>query len=379
MRRYLAIIGLITVVIAAFWLSRLLVLPADIGATDFIQYWSGARAVLQGENPYDSLVLAAIQTQAFPLLPEVTRMWNPPAILSVALPWGLLPFEQARTLWFLFLLALVVISFFKLCSLFDLSSAERRLGMVLVAASASVHNSFAYGQLSPLLLAGWIGFLAFQRNHPLSSGITLSLTLLKPHLLFLPYLTLVRFRAIRVLGGMLLGFAVLSVVSMLLDSLVWSRYLSAFKEPPFYWFNPSLGAWSQFLIAGNAADGTVLAAARFLPALSGMIVWLLLTRHVRQNSMAIMLQAVPWSLALNPYGWTYDQILLIPTELFLLQSFMRHGQIFRTGLLLAATFVLALTPGALGQQYSVWFPLFIGVLCCVERKNQWADLQVLPP
>jgi hypothetical protein len=65
----------------------------------------------------------------------------------------------------------------------------------------------------------------------------------------------------------------------------------------------------------------------------------------------MLLGTVPLSLVFSPYGWVYDQLLLLPSGIWL------SSKDVRLGLLLILSNVFMLSLGSIGQEWMVWYPL----------------------
>ena len=65
---------------------------------DFIGYWSASRLLITGGNPYDENSLRSLQKTIRPDL-EVVEVWNPPWLLLILAPLGILPCDLALRVW----------------------------------------------------------------------------------------------------------------------------------------------------------------------------------------------------------------------------------------------------------------------------------------
>lgn len=91
-------VALSTLVIFALPGAPRLPVCSSAPISDYVQYWSAARLILDGGNPHDWDELLEMQRQVEPRLATPVMLWNPPWTLSlVALP-GLLPYSASRIL-----------------------------------------------------------------------------------------------------------------------------------------------------------------------------------------------------------------------------------------------------------------------------------------
>jgi hypothetical protein len=317
---------------------------------DFLQYRSAATALVTGQNPYDPAVIAALEYQEFPNLPEAVLQWNPPLLFPFTLPFAGVSFGLGSLLWASLLVALLAWSAQRLLHYQCFLNQERQLsrswsqkvtfvlGLFLFF---PLWECFRYGQVSPLLLAGFTGFLLLrlQGKESFSSryaaGLCLSLTLIKPHLLYLLYLGL-SFEALRKRRyGELLGFIsgafVLGGIPLFWRPSIWQDYFFALQSMPLYFQTPTLGSLLQSL------DPTAQ-WIRFLPMFAvgaGSIPFLFVySRKAISQEVYLFLAAL--SLFTSPYGWIYDLVLLLPLVVALLSSHFSHRKLVAAYLALSA-------------------------------------------
>ncbi len=337
---------------------------------DFLQYWAGSKLILHGHDPYSPEAQLLLQQKAWegvqaelPIL-----MWNPPQVLTLMLPFSALPFHTAYFAWFLLSLIIIVCCSYASILLFPPAvSNERRFvkysRLLFLLTFPPFAFSLYYGQASPWLLLGFTAALAaFARSKPFWSGLFLSLTLIKPHLLYLYYLyffwTEWRRKSIKGLAGFLLGAALLSVVPLLLQPEIFQRYLNAMAAPPIIWQTPTLGSWLQ------AFSGIHHAAIRLLPSLVTALLFFAALRRGRFSEALPqqLLIIVPLSLLTSPYGWAFDQILLLPPAMLAFSAVSGVDRAVRTWLLVlmllanAANFFI---PSTVGQHFFIWYPALL--------------------
>lgn len=356
-------------------LSLVLLRQLDSGRgsiSDFVQYYAGTKLLLRQINPYSSEDLFAAELEIEPDLDEVVRVWVPPTSFTLVLPFTILSYEGARLAWgAVALLVVVFAAGFLIKENAGFGSIRKRILLYLLIVSfRPIYSVLFWGQISWVLLLGLTLYLTALRKRrwnwscSFAGGLGLALVCIKPHLVHLVLLFVVleagRSGRGKTLLGLLCGTLGLALVPVILHGQVFYDYLASFEAPPFYWQTPTLGSFLQ------GALPEAPRAIRFLPMLVGAVAFLALYFRFRAadlNKPAYLYALIPWSLATSPYGWLYDQLLMLPTVIWVgYKLLQRHGSVRNIGFgaLLAFNFVLMSTPGSLGQQSSVWYPIIIG-------------------
>ena len=106
------IFRLVTLVLILISIGYMLTLPLDrvLSAVDFTAYWSASRLNLDGKNPYSIDGLYEFQIKELNWTheaPVITH--NPPWVLGIILPLGLLPYTAGRMLWLLLSITIVLV------------------------------------------------------------------------------------------------------------------------------------------------------------------------------------------------------------------------------------------------------------------------------
>jgi hypothetical protein len=293
---------------------------------DFLQYRAAATAVLSGQNPYDPSIIAALEYKEFPNLSEPVLQWNPPFLFPFTLPFTGGSFETTSLLWLGLLSVLLAVSIQMTRGLLGYGprTASQKIFFVLgIFLFFPIWECFRFGQVSPLLLAGFAGFLVLRFGNRRSTqrdflaGLCLSLTLIKPHLLYLVYLSLVieslRQKRYQELLGLFTGALCLGVLPLFWRASLWAEYFAALQTMPLYFRTPTLGSLLQSYAPGAHW-------LRFLPSvLTGVIAAPLLysgAKDAGNKDKYLFIAAL--SLFTAPYGWVYDQVLLLPLVIGLL-------------------------------------------------------------
>lgn len=314
---------------------------------DFVEYWAAGRLALDGRDPYDAAALLELQRQLGP--PDRTEdltMWNPPWALPLVMPLGALPPGIGQVIWLVVSLGAVLACAHLLWRGFDGPAEYRWVGWLTAVTFAPTVFVLTMGQISALLLLGFVGFAFLLRaGRPTAAGAVAALTALKPHvfvlfaILFL--LEAVRHRPTRraaITGVVVL--AVCAVLPMFWVPDVWTRYAEAAVRPTGAahvrtadWHQPAVGYLLRELVPGQPVW------AQFVPlglalALAPAYWWVRRRRwdwvaESPQLSLAFVLTA--------GYGaWAFDLVVLLPAVLWAAVRVARSGRPVPTALAAAA-------------------------------------------
>jgi hypothetical protein len=347
------------------------------GSDDFIQYWSAGRLAWSGDNPYDAASMLRIQKRVGLPYDEPKRTWNPPWMLPLDLLIGALPFDLAVPLWLLVDLGLLLASGLLLWRYYAPGDKRYWIGLILVPLYVPGLVALRVGQISPWLLAGIVGFLVLERaGRDGLAGACLALLLIKPHFTYLFWLVALwwawRNHRRKVILGWIAALAAASLLATAIAPRVWTQYAQVSISPPLYWASTTLGAWLRYLF------GVDRSWLQFLPTVLGGIgvaVWLWRRRgawHWQQMASPLLLASAITAL----YGWTYDQVVLLPVVVDLVsrsRSAPHSQQVVVLGALflieLALWLQLRLQPDVF---FNVWHPWALAVLygCAVALWPQ---------
>lgn len=278
---------------------------------DFAFYWTAAKLVLEGGNPYSPSETVALEKQLAFAGKGPMVMLNPPWILPLIVPFGLLSFSVAKSCWLVISVMLLAISVQWLWDLYG-RGHDPWLGWVLTATFLPVAVVLIIGQVGPFLLFGIAGFLRFEaRQRFLLAGAFLFLPSLKPHLVFLLWPALVldaayrrRWRSPVALGSVL---ASASLLASLLDHRAFQQYIALFPAHGVaFQETPTFGGLLRHVSGSQMVQ--------FLPAEAAALWFGFYWFHRRSDwewrSSTPTLLLV--SLAATTYAWFFDQIVFLP-------------------------------------------------------------------
>jgi len=346
--RRLRAIAAVATALASIFVFSMAMHPSG---TDFVEYWSSAKLLLNHANPYSpARVFALEKAQGFlPQSPLI--MLNPPWALFLIAPLGLGSIQLGFYLWTVVAVGCVLV-FIKLLK-------RPSANNLLALAFAPVLACLCSGQISPFLLLGFCLFLFFHKSHPFLAGTALLLMALKPHLFLIFWAVLlaecVHKRKFTILAGLSTSLAAASIFPVWFDPHVWRNYFetmhsASLKQAAF----PTLSIVFRTIIDPGAFW------LMFVPSIAAVLWGLWYYRANRElwdwktHGMLLMLVTV---LA-SPYGFFTDQIVLLPSIALALTSPQRRKY---SGPLLLLINCIAIIPlvrphASLTSMALVWTP-----------------------
>jgi hypothetical protein len=373
MRQKIQIILLLTCVIIITLLPQ--PFPAHLLKADFQIYWSASYLLAQGKNFSDPSQLLEIQQQLTGWDDEnnVLVTWNPPWLLVWLIPFTFIGFDRASWLWFLINLTLLFTSTTLLWLLNTRVPHIRRkswLGIVVGVLFLPTITTLLVGQITTLVLMGLVGFLYFRRQENfLFAGLFLSLTSIKPHLLYilLPILFLDALisRRWRIIVGFTLPVMAGIMIAFLLRPTFMTEYLLLMRGGRVLRYTPpTLSSMMSIWLSWPSFE-LVSAVILLIGCLIG---WWVYGRKRDMDWMNLTSITLFISVITAPYGWSFDVIvLLIP----LIQCFvwmLEKSIPPLTTLWVSLIYILA--NGAIlyqrslgvGEEAYFWFPLLLAGL-----------------
>lgn len=306
MRRAGSLIVAIPLFLVLGWL---LTNATDFRTTDFFCYWSGARFVVEGRDPYREELWRPATTGARPMAPFCTGAYPGPLYTAVLMaPLGALPFDLAAVLWMALSLAAALAGMV----LVQRASGEGRRDDLLLYALVLFSQPFwvllVGGQFAGLLLLA-TGVLAgsLARGGEAEGGVALASFAIKPQVvaLFAPPLlvwALLERRRAFVVGAVATGLGLLAV--SLAARPAWPLEWLATQTPRLAILPYLATAW------GLAAEA--LGDPRWGLALVALLVAAVvaLVRGARVGALDLAALTLPLSLFASPHTWSYDFLLL---------------------------------------------------------------------
>ncbi|MBN1570796.1 MAG: DUF2029 domain-containing protein [Acidobacteria bacterium] len=329
---------------------------------DFIEYWSAAKAFVNGNSPYSVSTLLEIQKQVGWTEPDPLMMWNPPWVLPILAPLSLIPFWTARALWFLFngVLTILAVDWFWIA--YGGSQKRRWMSWVGALFFLPFLQSMLLGQISPLVLTGIWGFVcALSKRRLFHAGIFSFLISIKPHVLYLFWIFLalwiLKNKKWNVLWGFLISLLIMSTITFVINSHAFIEYVTTIRTTagPQIWETPTWGVALGLICPEHARW------LRFTPSLLGLILSLLVWRRWHsnfrwENQLPAILQL---SVITSSFSWSIDWIVLLPIAIYIIFRFQQSPwkHIWMAAVLLIMQPLLILTLFKFQSNfYAIWFP-----------------------
>jgi len=314
--------------------------------TDFFCFWTAARLVISGEDPYDPNVWN--EATAGTIVDRSGRERSAPCpgrsgyplTTSVALaPLGALPLVPAATLWQALLISGALCGTVLIWRAFATGPGGTGLFSTLVFASQPFAFTLITAQFGGLLL-GLVGIaLALEATRPRLAGAVFALLALKPHvaalaLLALPIRWLSRGPRAALVGASLVAVALLAM-SLGLRPLWPAAWIGELGGHRLGMTEGVPTVWSLASIAtGDARLGIVVIAA-----LAAVYAFALRGRPLATVDVAAL--ALVATLLVSPYAGGHDQLLLAPAWGAVLAAAFRLERDWRRVALVAALLLCA--------------------------------------
>ena len=315
---------LATSLVLVFIFSPLEIVGA-LGQGDFKAYWSASYLLVRSDNFADPVQLLAVEQEQGGHSGDYSIMtWNPPWMLVLLAPLTTLPFRSAARLWLLFNICAVFTSavltwrlFTRRLSAGNPTIGQERMRYLAILAPLAVFAfqptslALIMGQINTLVLIGLVIFLFLnQRGNTFQAGMALSLVMVKPHLVYvtLPLIMLwaLLVRRWRIIAGFCATLVLLMAIAYTLRPSFMGDYLQLVgrEERLLLWHTPTLGGAIRELTGSGLGQylGIVV-----LPLT--VFIWYGRYRHV--DPQVVVSVGTIISLTTAPFGWSYDQVLLV--------------------------------------------------------------------
>ena len=316
-RSPLRTLGAVCIVAAGFCLIAVMLTIGQKntrpGNWDFIEYWAAEQQFLHHANPYDAAAILHLE-QAEGFDHKRPEFWyGPPVVLILAVPLGFLSAKAALILWLLLLFASLSAS---LWIIWLLNGRPPTLLHLLGYLFPPAIACLMAGQISIFLMLALMLFLWLHKSHPFLAGAALLPCVSKPHL-FLPFaVTLFLWvgskKAYPVLAGFFAALGAGCTLTFCLDVQAWSQYSRMMvTESILNEYVATLSTAMRVLVDRQALW------LQFVPEAGACIwaIWYFWTRRDRWNWMNHGLLLLLVSSICTPYGWFFDESILLPAVL----------------------------------------------------------------
>jgi len=327
----------------AYALSQTVVAADGYTNKDFMSVWGGARALLDGVNPFDPADWLSLRARYgstwFPDDTAPFPLWTS----VIFLPLALLPLQQAAAVMItatLLFTPLCVLLLLRLVFGERLGRAALLVVLIGVGLSRWVLLNMHIGQISVLMLLAVTGFLLLEKQgRAFWAGVALSFIIVKPNavFLFVPLfgVWLIAHHRWQIIAGGLSGGVGLFTLSWLALPGWFSDWLSVSEKTRTTFLMPTVWGASAEIVPGVAPLAGLLVSVG-LVALIGA--YLLIWRRGLPVATVVSL-CLSVSLLATPYTWPYEQLLLLVPMTFIFHR-LSKSPLLRSGLWLGLTVVL---------------------------------------
>jgi len=353
MKLLIRILIIVLLLVCLYFISRKInVFPLH----DFLEYWTAGKINLNGGNPYSPTELFALQKQLGWQQPYPLMMFIPPWLLPLLMPFSIIPYAFSRLIWFLFELFVLFIAADTLWSVYGGEPKFRWLAWVVVLAFGPTLQTLKVGQVTPFMTLGLAGFLFFfDKERPLWAGVAASMTMFKPHLLYL-YLAafifwILKEKQWRVFLGFICGFILPSILAWGVNPNIIEQYLYSIPNNlPTFWITTTIGSTLRLLF------GEELFCLQFLPSIFGLIwlvyYWLKNRNHWEWKQRLPLIILV--SITTTSYGWAHDLSILVVAIIPVLILILNSPIIYKEVIIFVAFWSVSLL-NAFANKDQNWF------------------------
>jgi hypothetical protein len=340
---------------------------------DFTSYWSSARLLVNGENPYSVGRITSLQQSVGQNY--IVISYSPPWLLPFFLPFSVGNYVLSKCLWILIMAGLVVTCSFLLWNIYGGRARNRYWSLIILIFFFPYYVVLQLGQVVPLVLIGLVGFLYFveKRQWWVASLFTAFLAL-KPQTLYLFWVALF-FWIIEnkdwkfALKILVVNVSLLSI-PLIFNPQVYSQYFHAVSDQSFAYeyATPTIGTYLRLIFGGEKHWLQFVSVA-------ASISWFLFY-WFKERKQWEWKQMIPWmlfvSLITTFYVW-YCDYLLILIALIQTAVWMTNEDISAKFKITVIIFflifnILAFIHTFAYTHYLIWFPVVLFFFYYSVRK-----------
>lgn len=302
---------------------------------DFLAFYSTGHFALNGNvaQIYNAEALTSFERTIVPHPVSALGYMpflNPPFLAVLLAPLAALPIFEARVLWVLLNVGLML----SLAILLTKSIANkylRALILMLIVCSYPVLQNLIQGQISIIILAGCLfSLLAYEKNKLAISGAWLSVLLIKPQLALFAVLGLLLYKQWQMLKGMATVGLIIAVITVpftgiapystyaTFSSAVTSGHFSgAGVLEPTAWqgsLSYAFGLNGAFTSLFGQANVSLVNVFTAISALSlGLLLFLTVKKQKpglgSKNARLVLASLIAGAMLVNPHAYAHDLIL----------------------------------------------------------------------
>jgi len=389
-RRLAAVAAIAFATVVLVGAARHQIPPGNV-CPDFIQFWTAAKLLGSGLDPYDPGNQASVQRDLgwnkaeeglglYDFLPY----YYPPWLGLAFLPFLPLGYPLAKMVWLVVGAELLAASGWLLKD--TIRGISATVAIVMVAAFGFSIKAVAMGQVAPLVLflvalAWWL----LDRRRDSAAGCVLALLTIKPQLTLLLLLAVLGWAARHERWAVVRTFGVTLAALCIVSTLAWPAWIPSMLAAttvtpmPTRYF-PGLGTTWMAALTAVGAGGILLAlayAAVVVPLMLALLRMTLRRGAALEDVFGLALIA-PFFVA--PYARPYDFPVLLVPALILIGS--RLPELTRATMAVALTLLTGMHIVLITASYEVpvvgvrrpeftyfWIPLMIAAawLCCGSK------------
>ncbi len=301
----------------------------QFGENDFVEYWAANQLHRRGGDPYNPVLVYAVERAQGWSEQKPLMMWNPPWTLSILGPILAFDFETSSRL---FLGLNIGLLFFSAALVLDARGSRLGvwpIGLLFAVCSFPAYLALLLGQLSIVLTAAVSGlYWSLKKEKYHRAGFCLALLTVKPHVLFLLGLVLVDW-AIRGGWKKVLPSFCLSLAAFLAVLLFQSPpTLTAWMNRGQYSENPMLVQvlnWRTTSLASLLRDTVKQISGTFTPNLlflvpsiaAAALIFVLIKKRPAPNWDFVFPAIIPLSCSTAAFSWIFDGTVCLITQVAL--------------------------------------------------------------
>lgn len=351
------------------------------GGGDFLAYWSAAHLFVHGGNPYNQAEMSSLEylidSERFSVSTGLISAWNPPWLILILLPIGLLPYDIAIPTWIFFntfLIGMALIITWKLCM-----GDQKSRGILFIYLAGFLFvetlSYLAIGQITSLVLLGIVLVIwLLGRDLDILAGIALLLTTIKPHISYFFILLLFIWIIQNHRWKVLIGFISAAIISMV---IFWIFIPSWIKDyallvgtlPYDSVYTSTIGNFISVKFNISIFKYSAVLLIFIIKPLSKLITkegWLTTTNIA-------LLSSIP----LSPFGFNFDQIVILPAIVQIISWSSAHLVSRKSTIFVVISFILfdliiliMTSINGLEHYWFFWIPLaLLGIYLIVWKTR----------
>lgn len=355
---------------------------------DFGEYWSAGHLLIAHKTPYSLPDMYQMERTLGWSDPVPDMFLCPPWVLGLVAPLGFVgSYALGWLVWVAILTFLVALSS---RLLMDLYFGDLRVPQISDTAFHRCLFAFTFypvllclkfAQVSPILLLGVTGFLYCERKRrPILAGLFLSLTLIKPHLLYLVWIAVAlrsyQQRQVKTLLSSATVLAVFTAVGLSLDHQAFRHYWELTSGP-----YPRIILSGVLGIVRRVFEGRDTYWLQTLPPLVGAIWFATYWRKHHNDWVWIerMPALVTASVLTTAYGWVHDQTLLMVPIIALAAKYSKSvGRLPRTQVALYTGLNVCLILTAIVSTQAAFIPAPVLIAVLLLPRGQVSRTPIHP-